>query len=526
MAAERPGKPASPPLLSPTAGLKVLVFTAGAVLMGLEIAGSRVLAPHFGNSVFVWGSLISVFLAALSLGYFFGGRIADRRPSHVLLGSIGVVVALLIFVLAAVANRLCGALVDAGLGERNGPLVAALLLFLPPSVGMGMVSPFAIRLATPSVAAVGKISGTLYALSTVGSIAGTLVTTFVLIPLVGVSVILKGLALVLLLVSVLTLPFWKRGLAGAAVIGLPILASSLWPASPAIASGNAAEPIVDIDTPYHHVTVIDKVIDNQDARLLCFDRHVEGAIVKSPPYPNPSWYAYTNYFHLAFLAKPEIERALFIGAGGGLGPRAFHQQDPAMAIDVVDIDPKVLELARTHFHLEDSPQIQTFAADGRLFLRRVEAKYDCVVLDAFSAGGRIPFHLVTREFLELCREKMTADGLFIMNINSAIDGPLAPIFHAMYRTIDSVFPNTYCFAMDHRQTGEHESTNIILLATLRPDRMAPAQWAARARAHRSNSYVQNDRMQQMVEDLLVDLPDTARAPIFSDDYAPIETMPF
>ena len=207
---ERPQQLLRPALISQGAGLKLLVFSAGAVLMGLEIAGSRVLAPHFGNSVFVWGSLISVFLVALSLGYFFGGRLADRYPSHVLLSSICALVSLLIFALAAVANGLCGALLDVGLGERGGPLVASLLLFLPPSVGMGMVSPFAIRLATQSVASVGKISGNLYALSTAGSIAGTLLTTFVLIPLIGVSVILKGLGLVLLLASGLTLPFSKH----------------------------------------------------------------------------------------------------------------------------------------------------------------------------------------------------------------------------------------------------------------------------------------------------------------------------
>ena len=558
--AERTEQVGPPSLLSQSAGLKLLVFTAGAVLMGLEIAGSRVLAPYFGNSVFVWGSLISVFLVALSLGYFFGGHIADRHPSHVLLSSICVVVSILIFALALVSRGLCAALVNSGLGERGGPLVASMLLFLPPSVGMGMVSPFAIRLATQSVASVGKISGALYALSTAGSIAGTLLTTFVLVPLIGVSAILRGLGLVLLLVSLLTLPFWKRAfrfdqaVAGVALLGLLALACSIWPGSPAVALEPFDEIVVDVDTPYHHISVVDNQYRN--SRQLRFDRYTESAIVKSPPYPSLA--RYTDYFHLAFLARAQsdtlhgqkravfgeitphfsprkMERTLFIGAGGGIGPRAFHMHDPEMAIDVVDIDPKVLELARTHFFLEDSPlaseRIKTFAEDGRMFVRRVPSKYDCVILDAFSAGGRIPFHLVTREFLELCREKMTADGVFIMNINSAIDGPLARIFHSMYCTIDSVFPNTYAFAMKDQYADEHDptnvSTNIILLATRDKNRISPQQWAVRARDHQSNSYITSGRMQQMVEDLLDVLPpDAAQAPIFSDDYAPIETMPF
>ena len=133
---------------------------------------------------------------------------------------------------------------------------------------------------------------------------------------------------------------------------------------------------------------------------------------------------------------------------------------------------------------------------------------------------------MTRKFLELCRSRMTADGVFVMNINSAIDGPLAGIFHSMYRTVDSVFPNTYIFAVQRRQLDADCSTNIILLATLDKKRITQAQWTARAKACRSNSYVTNVRLQQMVEDLFVDLPDTARAPAFSDDYAPIETMAF
>ena len=384
---ERPEETRSLCYLSQGSGLKLLVFTAGAVLMGLEIAGSRVLAPYFGNSVFVWGSLISVFLVALSLGYFFGGRIADQHPSHVVLSSICAVVSVLIFLVAVLARGLCGALVDGGLGERSGPLVASMLLFLPPSVGMGMVSPFAIRLATQSVASVGKISGTLYALSTAGSIAGTLLTTFVLVPLIGVSAILKGLGLVLLLVSVLTLPFWNRAqaLAGVGVLAMLIFVGLIWPGSPAVALGPFDELVVDVDTPYHHISVV----DIEDSRELRFDRYVESAIIKSPPYPSLA--AYTDYFHLALLANPKIKRALFIGAGGGVGPHAFHMHDPKMAIDVVDIDPKVLELAKKYFFLDESPEIKTIAEDGRMFVRRVQSKYDCVILDAFSAGGRSTF---------------------------------------------------------------------------------------------------------------------------------------
>ena len=133
---------------------------------------------------------------------------------------------------------------------------------------------------------------------------------------------------------------------------------------------------------------------------------------------------------------------------------------------------------------------------------------------------------MTREFLEVCREKMTADGVFVMNINSALDGPLAGIFQSMYRTIHAVFPNTYVFAADYRNLDQHAAMNIIFVATKQEQPISPEQWAARAARHQSDSYVKSEDLRRMVEDLRVDPPDVASAPIFSDDYAPIETMAF
>ncbi len=522
-------RPAFPQQLS----LQLLVFTAGAVLMGLEIAGSRVLAPHFGNSVFVWGSLISVVLMALSLGYYLGGRVADRYPSRLLLNSICVAVALSIFGIAFVSKGISAWLVGSGFGEQSGPFAASIVLFLAPSVGMGMVSPFAVRLATRSVSSVGRSAGTLYALSTMGSIAGTLLTTFVLIPLFGLTVILKGLAVVLLLAAAVTMPFrepfWKRP--EAIVGGILLVAVTIGcvlRTVPRTRLYPGDQVLLDVDTPYHHITVV----DNGDFRDLRFDRYVETTILTTPPYPAADYRGgyiddfYTDYFHLAFLAKPDIERSLFIGAGGGVGPRTFHVHDPDMKIDVVDIDRKVLDIAHDYFHLERTPQIRTKDEDGRMFVRKAEEPYDCVVLDAFTIGGRIPPHLVTKEFFALCRNRMTEDGVFVMNINSAVDGSLARIFQSMYRTLESVFPHTYVFVKDYRRRGRKQSTNVILVATKQGKPLSPETWTARAERYRSESYVDRGRVQRMVADLLVDVPDVSQSPVFTDDYAPIETMPF
>src|SRR5512134_3708363 len=181
--------------------LYAVVFVCGAVLMALEIVGSRMLAPYFGNSIFVWGSLISVVLAALSLGYWLGGIVADRWPRFSVLAMLiavpGVIIALLPFVYPGLNRAIAGG----DVGSRLGPLIASLILFLVPSVLLGTISPFAVRLQARAVASVGSTAGGLYAVSTAGSILGTLVTAFYLITILGVGNIVHGLGLTLLLTA-------------------------------------------------------------------------------------------------------------------------------------------------------------------------------------------------------------------------------------------------------------------------------------------------------------------------------------
>jgi MFS family permease len=161
------------------------VFISGASLMGLELVGSRMLAPYFGNSIFVWGSLISVFLIALSGGYFIGGKISDRLPRLWFLGGIILVSGFLVIILPFVYNWVNSIIFERDFGYKWNPLLASIALFLIPSLGMGMVSPYVIRLCAKKLETIGNLAGKIYAISTVGSIVGTLGTAFFLIPLWG-----------------------------------------------------------------------------------------------------------------------------------------------------------------------------------------------------------------------------------------------------------------------------------------------------------------------------------------------------
>ena len=502
-------------------GLKILVVVAGAVLMALEIAGSRLLAPHFGNSVFVWGSLISVFLAALSLGYWAGGLLADRHPTWGLLGGLCVATALLIFVVPVIGHPACRTLANLGLDDRTGPLAAAAVLFLPPSFLLGMVSPFAVRLAARSVETIGREAGTLYALSTLGSIVGTLVTTFALIPEFGILAILRGLALTMALLPFVLLLDSRRGAPLVSAI-LVAVAGLLAPAAPAERLQEGERLVLAADTPYHGIQVVD--FEGMGIRAMKFDRFIESSIVLEPPWPTAS--EYTSYFHLAYLVRPGPKRVAFIGAGGGIGPRTFHETDPTAHVDVVDVDPVVLRIAEELFHMPVGDHVVPHAADGRMWLQRNAEPIDVLVLDAFTIGGRIPFHLATREAFTLMRDRLAPGGVFVMNTNSALEGENAEIFRSIAATLREVFPSVQAFAHEWRidKAGDR-SRNVIFFASRDAELPTQAEWAARASRFVPRSSVSREAMMAMAADLYP-IPDVAGAAVLTDDHAPIETMRF
>jgi len=182
--------------------IKFVVFLCGAIVMSFEILGSRVLAPNFGSSVFVWGSLISVFLAGLSAGYYLGGRLADINPSSRKLSLIIIAPGILFLTFPLYSSPISDWIFMKDLGVRMSPLIASSVLFLIPSVFLGIVSPYTAKLMICSLHTSGKTIGTLYALSTFGSIIGTLITSFYLITLAGVNALIMGQGVLLVVIAV------------------------------------------------------------------------------------------------------------------------------------------------------------------------------------------------------------------------------------------------------------------------------------------------------------------------------------
>ena len=352
--------------------LQLTVFICGAVLLGLEIVGSRVLAPYFGSSIFVWGSLISTFLAGLTIGYSMGGFLADRRPRLLAMADTHSIAGVLVVILPVVAPPVNRTIASIDFGPRLNPLLATVCLFFLPSVFMGTVSPYAIKLAASSLATIGNTAGLIYAISTAGSIVGALLTAFYLIQMIGVRSILYSLGITLMALAILLIIIHRAaegrlGKRAMAWVIVAIVCSSL----PALAATNT---LYKKDSLYHHIVVT----DDDGLRTLRFDRLRQSAMDLNEP--NRMVFHYTQYLHLAMAFHSAPQRVLFIGLGGGSAPKRFHRDYPSLQIDVAELDPEVVSVAKRYFMFQESERMRAQAVDGRIFLQKTPQRYDVIVL--------------------------------------------------------------------------------------------------------------------------------------------------
>jgi len=496
--------------------LHVVVFVCGAVLMGLEIVGSRILAPYFGNSIFVWGSLISVVLAALSLGYWLGGIVADRWPRLSVLGVLIAIPGIMIAVLPFGYPALNRAIAIGDLGARLGPLISCIILFLVPSVFLGTISPFAVRLQARAVTSVGTTAGGLYAISTAGSIAGTLVTAFYLIVVIGVANIVHGLGLTLLLTAAAVFLGGRRiGRASVALVcmGVLVLGMVWW------ARTRAAEPglMLEMDSFYNHI----RVAEDSGTRYMDFDNLRQSAMLLQDPWE--LHLRYTRFLALALAFQPEPKRALVLGLGGGSFPKRLHRDFPQLVVDVVDIDPEVLAIAKRYFRVPEDSRMRLHAKDGRRFIQETDAKYDLIFLDAYNSDT-IPFHLTTREFYREAQARLAPGGIVVSNIIGVLRGSQSGFFRAMYRTLAEAFPTVHVIPVHDVGGGfPPYEINIILVATQEKARLTRAEVMTRAGRVGGKLVPASDLTEYASHLLELPIP-VSDVPILTDDYAPVEML--
>src|SRR5262245_59088581 len=488
-----------------------VAFVTGAIVMSFEMLGSRYLNPYFGSGIYTWAALISTVLMALTAGYFLGVAIADRTPSPAVLALTVIVGSLYLLALPSFAQTVLEFVLASIDDIRAGSLVSALALIFFPVTFLGMYSPFAIRLLLRSAQRSGRVSGAVYGISTASSIVGTLGTTFVLIPTIGsraITLMLAALGLVagLALLALARLP--RR--AGAALVILALAA----PAARAdglidegIRAAMLARPIgrvAHIETEYNDVFI------TRRGKELVMSFQVKGwdytESITNLLDPDDLPLRYAQVMTIATVYPETPKRILMLGLGGGSISAYLGRFMAEAAIPTVEIAPGVITAAKTYFGLRESERMRYRAGDGRVFLNRNSELYDLILLDAYR-GGYVPFHLLTREFYALVKQRLAPGGAAAFNVH---DG--SKLYASTVKTLAEVFPG-----LDLYPTGVGEMIAVATTAPLAKDTLEGR--AAALQERRGFRFPLTQILQRRMDNPRLQ---AASGDVITDDFAPAD----
>ena len=437
--------------------LPATVFLTGASVLIVEVLAVRVLSPYYGNTIFTVSSVISVILLALSAGYYAGGRMADRHPSlprfFALILASGLLLLLLQFIGTLALPRFGEAL-----SLEMGPLVSSAALFLLPALLLGMLSPYAVKLQSVAFPdqGVGSAAGVIFFWSTVGSITGSLAAGFLLVPNFGVSEILIANALGLVVLGFVPL-VWLRVRArrlAAPIVALALILGASWFVPPPVETSPDETVVYMKDGVYQKITVYEGQYYGRPTRFLLLDRSESGAMFLDNDDPTELVYDYTKYYSLYKLFTPRVERALVLGGGAYSIPKALVSELPDAIVDVAEIEPSFFDLSKQYFRVRESPRLRNHVQDGRRFLQDADAQYDLIFGDVYYSYFSVPPHFTTAEFFELAKARLRPGGVFIANMIGDLSRRQPSLIMAELKTFQSVFPNSYYFAVDSPAIGD------------------------------------------------------------------------
>jgi len=448
-------------------------FLCGAMVMIIEMTGSRMLAPYIGTSLIVWTSLIGVVLASLSFGYWYGGILADRYPSQHLLAKLVFAAGLFAALVGGTHTFILEPISSGTLNLYVASLLATTVLFAVPAALLGMVSPFLARLSLDDIGNTGRTVGRLYALSGIGSILGTFLGGFVLVSWLKTGTIFFTVAIVLILVAFF-LQFPKPKVPNRETTAILVLLFAVAGCWYQAFGYSLLPPGIYRESVYNHMRVYEHPVHI----------HYHGGIVRSYPgrslQTDPGNYVqatmlvgqptilnsrYLRLADIAFFYRPDIRNIAVLGGGGYILPRYFLVTRPNVEIDVIEIDPGITAIAREFFELENDPRLQIFHEDARRFFRRTRndpKKYDFIFGDVSNSSYSIPFHLMTKESVEEISYRLSDDGIYMVNIIASAEGPRQKLFQAYHRTLSEVFPRTKVFMTRDPNCGQ-DFQNIILV---------------------------------------------------------------
>ncbi len=489
--------------------LYITAFVSGVVSLGVELSASRLLAPYFGDSHPVWAAIIGLILLYLTAGYFIGGRWADRSPYpatlYTLVAWAGLLVGIVPFVARPVLILAAHGFADYNVALLVGPFLAVLLLFSAPVTIMGCVSPFVIRLLLEQVEQAGDVAGRAYAVSTAGSLLGTLLPVFVLIPTVGTRDTFVVLSLLLLTVALVGLArtAMRRALLNLWMVLLVLLLALTLRGQPIKPQGSA---IYETESAYNYIQVVEQ--DGWRYLYLNEGQGIHSVYAPGQRRVGGTWdyYLIAPFFNPPPFTSDQVRSLAMIGLAAGTIPKEYTAFFGPIPIDGVEIDPEIVRVGREFFAMNEA-NLNVIVADGRAFLARSDHTYTVVGIDAYRLPY-IPWHLTTVEFFQAVRDHLTEDGVVVVNVGRTPgDDRLVEVIAA---TLGEVFASVH--AMD-----VPASFNTIVVATVRPTT------AENLLANRA--LMEDPLLQQIASEAWATLRPVAPSTlVLTDDRAPVEML--
>ena len=480
--------------------LITVVFVCGALVMIFELIGARMLGPYAGTSLFVWTSIIGIILGSLSLGYWLGGKVADIRPGFTFFGLIILLAGLAILITARIQAPFLEMISLKFFDIRILSLLASVVLFAPGSIFLGMVSPYAVKLKLKTITTSGSVVGNLYAISTIGSITGTFLAGFYLIPHFGVSQLVFIVSLLLIFMSALIFSYKKKWLA--LVFSIIVLLTAWYFMQNKV---QQSEIIVDVDTHYNRV-LITETTDYHSLRsirlLKINDEHSSAVFLDSEELV----FNYLKFYHVFSYFNTDFENVLMIGGSGYTYPMDFLKRFQDAKIDVVEIDPELTELAQKYFRLKPDPRLQIFHEDGRIFFNNNTNRYDAILMDAYKAQFSVPYQLTTKECVLSQSRALKPGGVVIANIISALDPENSTFLQAQLLTYKSIFPVVRTFAINDPEDMDLLQ-NIMIVAINQIGDMGKIC---------ADSLLAGFLEKEVIVNIADDIP------VLTDDFAPVE----
>lgn len=493
--------------------LLLSVFFSGMTTLAVEFAASRLLGNVFGTSNIVWASIIGLILIYLTLGYWLGGKLADRFPSektfYTILVWAGFMVGLVPLLARPILRISAKAFDQLQMPILFGSFTAVLLLFVAPVTLLGTTSPFALKLALKDTRETGGVAGRFSAVSTLGSFVGTFLTVLVFIPLVGTYRTFVIFSFVMLLIALVGLWLCARWRAMLPYLWMPIVIIMLGILGIQGTDKNTEGLIYETESAYNYI----QVLQQEDYRFL---RLNEGQGMHSIYHPTVSFYRgpwsqvlVAPYFNPSPHDLNEVKRIAILGLAAGTTARQAAMVYPGVPVDGYEIDPEIIQVGQEYFDM-NMPTLNAIAEDGRWGIQNSNYHYDIISVDAYRSPY-IPAHMTTVEFFSIVRDHLTEDGVMTINVGrSPFDRDLV---NALGTTILQVYPNVYV-------TDIPDSFNTIIFAPNNEE----ANW--------SNFYQNMERLkavdahalliQAMQVTVAGQTEPPARGQIFTDDRAPIE----